>query len=65
MGLVDSVSRSLQISEDEANVIINEQASIGHDLIGNEDCKIEDIEELMYEMGVEPDYLDEFLMRMI
>ena len=26
---------------------------------------IEDVEELMMEMGVEPDYMEEFLMRMI
>ena len=59
------VSRSLQVTEDEADVIINEQASIGRDLIANDDCSIEDIEELMYDMGVEPDNLDEFLLRMI
>lgn len=58
------VSRSLEVTEDEANVIIDEQASIGIDLINDESCRIEDIEELMYDMGVEPDYLDEFLLRM-
>lgn len=63
-GLTAMVSRSLEVTEDEANIIIDEQASIGMDLIGNDDCSIEDIEELMYDMGVEPDYLDEFLLRM-
>lgn len=63
-GLTAMVSRSLEVTEDEANIIIDEQASIGLDLINDESCSIEDIEELMYDMGVEPDYLDEFLLRM-
>lgn len=63
-GLTAMVSRSLEVTEDEANIIIDEQASIGIDLINDESCSIEDIEELMYDMGVEPDYLDEFLLRM-
>ena len=63
-GLTAMVCRSLEVTEDEANIIIDEQASIGMDLIGNDDCSIEDIDELMYDMGVEPDYLDEFLLRM-
>lgn len=64
-GLTAMVSRSLEVTEDEANIIIEEQASIGQDMIVNEGCDIEDIEELMYEMGVEPDYMEEFLMRMM
>ena len=64
-GLTAMVSRSLEVTEDEANIIIDEQASIGMDLIGNDDCSIEDIEQLMYDMGVEPDYMDEFLLRII
>lgn len=64
LGLTAMVSRSLEVTEDEANIIIDEQASIGIDLINDESCSIEDIEELMYDMGVEPDYLDEFLLRM-
>lgn len=63
-GLTAMVSRSLEVTEDEANIIIDEQASIGIDLLNDELCSIEDIEELMYDMGVEPDYLDEFLLRM-
>lgn len=63
-GLTAMVSRSLEVTEDEANIIIDEQASIGIDLLNDESCSIEDIEELMYDMGVEPDYLDEFLLRM-
>lgn len=63
-GLTAMVSRSLEVTEDEANIIIDEQASIGLDLINDESCSIEDTEELMYDMGVEPDYLDEFLLRM-
>ena len=63
-GLTAMVSRSLEVTEDEANIIIDEQASIGIDLLNDESCSIEDIEELMYDMGVEPDYLYEFLLRM-
>ena len=63
-GLTEMVSRSLDITEKEADVIIDEQASIGRDLISDESCSYEDIEELMYDMGVEPDFLDEFLLRM-
>lgn len=63
-GLTAMVSRSLGVTEEEANVIIDEQASIGRNLINDESCSIEDIEELMYDMGVEPDNLDEFLLRM-
>lgn len=63
-GLTSMVSRSLGVTYEEANVIIDEQASIGRNLINDESCSIEDIEELMYDMGVEPDNLDEFLLRM-
>lgn len=65
MGLVATVSRSLGVPMADANSIIDEQAAIGRDMLGNEGLNIEDVEELMYDMGVEPDYLDEFLMRMI
>lgn len=63
-GLNAMVSRSLNVTEREANSIINEQAIIGRDLLSHDDVSIEDIEELMYDMGVEPDYMDEFLLRM-
>ena len=59
------VSRSLEVTEVEANTIINEQADLGRDMLDSGNCDIEDIEELMYDMGVEPVYLDEFLLRMI
>jgi len=64
-GLTTMVSRSLEVTEVEANTIIDEQADIGRDMLDSGNCDIEDIEELMYDMGVEPDYLDEFLLRMI
>ena len=64
-GLTAMVSRSLEVTEVEANTIINEQADLGRDMLDSGNCDIEDIEELMYDMGVEPDYLDEFLLRMI
>lgn len=63
-GLTAMVSRSLKVTENEANIIIDEQANIGMDLISNGSYSIEDIEQLMYDIGVEPDYLDEFLLRM-
>ncbi len=64
-GLTAMVSRSLEVTEVEANTIIDEQASLGQDMIVDGNCSIEDIEDLMMDMGVEPDYLDEFLLRMI
>lgn len=64
-GLTAMVSRSLEVTEVEANTIIDEQADLGRDMLDSGKCDIEDIEELMYDMGVEPDYLDEFLLRMI
>lgn len=33
-------------------------------MMANEGLDIEDVEELMYDMGIEPDYLDEFLLKM-
>lgn len=63
-GLTAMVSRSLEVTEVEANTIIDEQADLGRDMLVSGSCDIEDIEELMYDMGVEPDYLDEFLLRM-
>ena len=63
-GLTAMVSRSLEVTEVEANTIIDEQADLGRDMLDSGNCDIEDIEELMYDMGVEPDYLDEFLLRM-
>ena len=64
-GLTEAVSRSLEISEKEADRIIDEQASLGLDMLTNDNLDIEDVEELMLDMGVEPDYMEEFLMRMI
>ena len=64
-GLTAQVSRSLGVTAKEADDIINEQASIGLDMMSNEGLDIEDVEDLMMEMGVEPDYMEEFLMRMI
>lgn len=64
-GLTAMVSRSLEVTEVEANTIIDEQADLGRDMLDSGNCDIEDIEELMYDMGVEPDDLDEFLLRMI
>lgn len=64
-GLTAMVSRSLEVTEKEADTIINEQAAIGRDMILDENYDIDDIEQLMYDMGVEPDNLDEFLLRMI
>lgn len=63
-GLTAMVSKSLGVSAREADMIIDEQASIGLDMMANESLDIEDVEELMYDMGIEPDYLDEFLLRM-
>ncbi len=64
-GLTEAVSRSLEISEKDADRIIDEQASLGLDMLTNDNLDIEDVEELMMDMGVEPDYMEEFLMRMI
>lgn len=64
-GLTAQVSRSLGVTIMEANDIINEQASIGRDMLANDRLDIEDVEELMSDMGIEPDYMDEFLLRMI
>ena len=56
---------SLEISEKEADRIIDEQASLGLDMLANDRLDIEDVEDLMMDMGVEPDYMEEFLMRML
>ena len=63
--LVESVSKSLEVNESEANEIINEQAEIGRDLLYNGELTFSDVEELMYDMGIEPDCMEEFLFRMI
>lgn len=62
-GLTAAVSRSLDVTETEADVIIGEQVEIGLDMLSNDRLDIEDVEELMYDMGIDPDYMDEFLMR--
>lgn len=54
-GLTSMVSRSLGVSVAEADTIINEQASIGRDLLVNDRLNIEDVDELIYDMGFEPD----------
>ena len=64
LGLTESVSRSLEISEEEADKIIDEQAQLGLDMMSNEGLDIEDVEDLMADMGIEPDLMEEFLMRM-
>lgn len=64
-GLTTMVSRSLRVSESEANAIINEQARVGLDMLVNDRLTIEDVEELMMDMGVESDRMEEFLLRMI
>lgn len=63
--LTELVSQSLGVTMTEADEIIDEQASIGLDMRTNDRLTIEDVDELMYDMGVEPDYMEEFLMRMI
>ena len=62
--LNELVSQSLGVTMTEADEIINKQARIGLDMIANDRLTIEDVDELMYDMGVEPDYLYEFLLRM-
>lgn len=64
-GLTTMVSRSLRVSESEANAIINEQSRVGLDMLVNDRLTIEDVEELMMDMGVESDRMEEFLLRMI
>ena len=63
--LTESVANSLNVSENEADKIIDEQASIGRDLLSDGDLTYGDVEELMYDMGIEPDHMEEFLERMI
>ena len=64
-GLTEAVSKSLEISKKDAERIIDEQASLGFDMLANDRLDIKDVEDLMMDMGVEPDYMEEFLMRMI
>lgn len=63
--LVENVSKSLGISKKEANEIIDEQAQIGRELLGEGDLTYSDVEDLMYDMGIEPDCMEEFLFRMM
>ena len=63
-GLTSMVSQSLGVSAQEADRIIEEQAQIGLDMMANEGLDIEDVEDLMMDMGIEPDLMDEFLLRM-
>lgn len=63
--LTELVSQSLGVTMTEADEIIDGQASSGLDMRANDRLTIEDVDELMYDMGVEPDYMEEFLMRMI
>lgn len=63
-GLTSSVMHSMNMTEDEANELISEQADYCLDLMSDGCCDIEDIEEAMMDMGIEPDYMDEFLLRM-
>lgn len=65
MGPTALISKSLVVSLQEADEIIDEQASIGLGMMANDRLDIEDVEELMYDMGIEPDNMDDFLMRMI
>ena len=63
-GLTEMVSKALSVNENEANQIIDEQASYCLDLMSSDGgLNIEDVEEAMMDMGVEPDYMDEFLLR--
>lgn len=62
--LTELVSQSLGVTMTEADEIIDKQARIGLDMIANDRLTIEDVDELMYDMGVEPYYLYEFLLRM-
>lgn len=49
-GLTAMVSKSLGVSVREADVIIDDQARIGLDMMANEGLDIEDVYELMYDM---------------
>lgn len=61
--LTEAVSTSLGIKEGDANEVINEQVEYCQDLLKDNDLRFEDIEQAMYDMGIEPDYMDEFLLR--
>ena len=63
--LANMVSKSLGVSAYEADTIIEEQARIGLDMMTNGNLTIEDVDDLMMDMGVEPDLMDEFLLRMV
>ncbi len=63
--LTELVSRSLGITESEANSIIDEQANIGADLLKRGELEYDDVVFLMADMGIEPDNMEEFLMRMM
>ena len=63
--LTERVVKSLDVSEKDANEIIDEQANIGREMLYDGDLNYGDVEDLMYEMGVEPDDMEEFLLRMM
>ena len=65
MGLVKNVSRSLSVSMEEANNIINEQANLCRDMLSVGDLEYDDVEQAMADMGVEPDLMEDFLFRMM
>lgn len=63
--LTDAVAKSLDVTEQEADQIIDETANLADDMLSEGDLRYEDVEELMYDMGVEPDYMMKFLERLI
>ena len=63
--LTKAVSNSLGVTEDEAEDIINEQATIGRDMLSSGDFSVSSFDDLLYDMGIEPDYMMDFLDRLI
>lgn len=63
-GLTSQVMHAMNMTEDEANELIAEQADYCMGLMSDGGCDIEDIEDAMMDMGIESDLMDEFLLRM-
>lgn len=65
MNLTEQVSQALEVTLDEAEEIIETEAGYCSELLDTGELDYEAVVQAMADMGIEPDNMDEFLLRMV
>lgn len=63
MNLTEQVSQALGVTLEEADEVIENEAGYCSELLETGDLDYEAVVQAMADMGIEPDNMDEFLLR--